>query len=354
MPEQLQAPADGVDPNVKVPGAVARAAAQADAFYAAPAPADGAVTPPAQPAPDLTATVIEPQPAAAPAPTPAPAPVEPPKHTPAPTNEQGWEHRYHSMRGRYDQAMTTLQGMQEQMRQMGDELQAAQAALANVGRVAPGTQSNQKLVTDQEREVYGEELLDVVARRAVEAVSPEINNLKAENQQLKRTQAQQQTRNVHQALDGAVPNWRAINRSPRFGQWLSLTDLLSGAPRRNLLNAAFQAADAPRVVAFFKSFVDDEAATGSTEFSLQQPVPAAPAAPRTPPVVIDTLAAPGRAKPVGSSDPRNVTDSKPIFTRAQISQFYDACRRGAYNGREAERTAYEKAIFSAQNEGRVR
>jgi hypothetical protein len=45
--------------------------------------------------------------------------------------------------------------------------------------------------------------------------------------------------------------------------------------------------------------------------------------------------------------------SKPIYTRAQIQQLYEAHRKGAYAGREAEWARQEADIFDAQKEGRV-
>lgn len=119
-----------------------------------------------------------------------------------------------------------------------------------------------------------------------------------------------------------------------------------------MLDAAYQAADAPRVLAFFTGFVNDEAiAAGNVA---PAPTPEPPQAPRQAAVPLERLAAPGRARPAGGSDAPNVPADKPTFTRKQISVFYNDVRRGAYAGREAEKAAREREIFSAQNEGRVR
>lgn len=357
MPEDPKPlPPGGVDPNVRVPGAVARAAAAANAFYERPA------DPPAAPEPAIEPAIAPVDPPAAPvtaAVTPPVDPANPPVDPPAtPEEDQTWKQRYHSMKGRYDQSMSTIQGMQDQMRQMGDEIVALQSTLANSGRVAvtPQGRTVPKLITDKDREMYGEELLDTVQRAAMEAVAPQISALEQENQQLKRDVGRQRTTGVHHTLDQSVPNWRDINRSPRFRQWLSLTDLLSGSVRGKLLDAAFKAADAPRVVAFFQGFVNDEAATGSTEFAVVPPAPAQPPAPapvpRQPAVALQALAAPGRARPAAQDTGRPA--EKPVFTRSQIAGFYADVRKGVYAGRETEKSALETAIFAAQNEGRIR
>ncbi len=122
-----------------------------------------------------------------------------------------------------------------------------------------------------------------------------------------------------------------------------------------MLNAAFQAADAPRVAAFFKGFLAEEVATGNAP--APQPEPGITSPPRQAAVSLDTLAAPGRAKP--ASGDSSVPADKPVFTHAQIAQFYRNTReaglgKGPYAGREADRKRDEVAIFTAQAEGRIR
>jgi hypothetical protein len=114
----------------------------------------------------------------------------------------------------------------------------------------------------------------------------------------------------------AAPNWREINRNPRWLQWLQEIDSLSGRTRQQLLNDATAAGDAPRVIAFFRGF--------------QQEVGQAP----------------GRARPA--------RPEKPIYTRAQIAQLYSAHRKGAYVGREAEWARQDADIIAAGREGRIR
>jgi hypothetical protein len=152
-------------------------------------------------------------------------------------------------------------------------------------------------------------------------------------------------------LAAEVPNWKQINTNPRFIAWLGLPDVYSGQVRKAMLNAAFQAASAPRVIAFFKGFIADEVATGHISAAPPtEPQPAA--APRQPAVPLSTLTAPGRAKP--ATGDTQVPVDKPIYTRTQIAKFYSDVRRGAYLGREQDKATEEAKIFAAQNDGRVR
>lgn len=356
-----RAPLAPIDPDVKIPESVRRAAELAESFYKQSAPA----APPAAPEPPAQAQQPEP-PTAAPEPPPAQPepppqqaqqpepPVQPqPPAQPAPGEQvtpDQWQHRYNSMKGRFDQSQQVISAMQEQMQQLGDELMRTQRMLQGAPQQQP--QQTKPLLTEEDVQTYGPDLLNVVQRAALQAVSPELQAVKQENDQLRQTVSQTQRATVHQILDVQVPNWREINRDQRFLRWLSLPDIYSGQLRRTMLNNAFQAAQAPRVVAFFKGFLSEEAATGHVEVPVagqqQQPAPA----PRQAAINLATLAAPGRPAPAGSAP--NAAADKPIYTRAQISDFYRAVREHRFAGREQEKAAIEADIFAAQREGRVR
>ena len=119
-----------------------------------------------------------------------------------------------------------------------------------------------------------------------------------------------------------------------------------------MLNAAVAGADAPKVLQLFKDFLAEAAATGMQAPTAQVEQQVEQPAPRTPAVSLETLAAPGRARP--ASGDSQVPTEKPIYTRAQISKFYDDSRKGLYAGREAEYRATEADMQAAQREGRIR
>jgi hypothetical protein len=345
-----------IDPNVTVPPGVKAAAEAADAIHKAVYPTE----------PDPAEQQGDPQPAAEPQQElPLGAPPQP-DHQPRPTvpesGEHGsWEHRYLAMKGRFDQSQQTLGQMQEQMSELGDELQRTQQALqmARAGLVSQPQQRPQrgapretpKEITPQDVETYGPELIDFVTRAARGAVAPDLDQV---NRQVRSTtQAVRQTaqQRMENELDSRLPQWRDINVSARFKQWVGLRDVYSNQLRRNLIGEAAKAADAPRVAAFFQAFLNEEQATGQMP-APQQPPPEAPA-PRQAAVDLGSLAAPGRAKPA-SGNGLAVAADKPVFTRAQISHFYSNAGRAAYAGREADRKRDEQALFAAQTEGRVR
>lgn len=314
-----------VDESVLVPESVRRNAAAIDALY--------------KPQPDPAAAEIIPQPD----PAAAPVVVEPVKPAAPVVSEEGWQDRYNAMKGRYEQSQRQLGEMQSQLTQMGGELSAVQTMIRQPAAAAPV-----RLITEQEEKDYGQEFLGVVRKAAQEEFSPVVDGLKHEVTTLRDRLAQKASADLWATMDREVPDWRTINRSSEFKSWLALREPYSGAIRKVLLNDAFQAADAPRVLSFFRGFVTDEAATGSASLSAK---PAAASAPvRTAAVSLATLAAPGRAQ----SSPAPAAGEKPVFTTAQIRDFYADVRRQVYLGRETEKNRIEASIFEAQREGRVR
>lgn len=344
-----------IDTSVFIPDSIKKAASAAVAAHKAaygetPNPSD---TPP--PAPETPPPVVgnsgsvetsPPQPP----PSAADTPVEPPVVTPPPPPVENWEHRYHAMKGRYDQATQQIGSLQQQMTELGDELMRVRQGVSVPP--TPDEPPAHVRVTQDDIQTYGPELIDVIRRAAIDAVSPELATVKRQAVQATQQVTRQSVKGVYQELEASVPNWRELNNSPRFKAWASQPDVYSGQVRGKLLNAALQAADAPRVIAFFKGFLAEEVATGNAPDPTQRK-PQDPPAPREAAVPLATLTAPGRAKPATGESPAAPAD-KPIITRAQISNFYADVRRRVYDGREADKLRFEQMIQDAQREGRIR
>jgi hypothetical protein len=351
-----------IDESVKLPPSVQAQIDAANATHAAayapepsPQPDPAAAEPSPQPDPQPQPVQVAPQPEA-PAPEAAPQPAQPHDGYPdknAQLSSPQWRHEYLSMKGRYEQATQTLGSMQEQMTEMGDEIIRLQQVLRQAPQQGqPQSQQPQSLLTEADQQIAGPEMLDLIQRAAKAALLPELQQHQQVVRNIQQTQSRAATQQIHNALFDAVPDWVAINRSPRFKSWCGSRDIYSGMPKGELLRRAFAAGDTARVIAFFKGFLSEEQATGQQPSDQSgQPYPNTPA--RTPAMSLEQLAAPGRAKPATGSDAPTPAD-KPIFTRHQISQFYADVRREAYAGREAEKNATEQAIFLAQREGRVR
>ncbi len=346
-----------VDTSVRIPESVRRAAAHAESFYAQ-TPAQQEQPPAQQEQPP--AQQEEQQPPAAQQEQPPAQQEQPPAQHQERKMADGsidWEHRYLSMKGRYDASQRTIGSMQEQMQQLGDELVRTQTLLQRSAPVQPDVNrpanDHTKLITPQDEENYGTDLIDLTRRAAREAVAPDLEDVRSQNNELQQRVLTNSRNEMYAELGAAVPNWREINSSPQFKRWLSLRDVYSGGVRQQMLNAAHGAADTPRVIAFFKGFLSEARATGQ---QAQDPPPAQDQLdpPRQAAMSLDSLAAPGRAKPASGNELPIGAADKPVYTRAQISQFYRDVNRGVYRGNEKRKDEIEQSIYAAQREGRVR
>jgi hypothetical protein len=169
-------------------------------------------------------------------------------------------------------------------------------------------------LTEQDVQNYGTDLIDVTQRAALHAVAPELQQIKQQNAELQRQLSIEARRNLDARVERAVPNFREVDRDPRWLQWLAGTDALTGRSRQQLLNDAIASTDANRVAMFFRRFQQE---AGSVQ---------APAA------------APGRA--------RSAPSGKPVYSHTQIAEFYSQHRKGEWARLEAD-------FFTAQREGRV-
>lgn len=346
-----------IDESVKVPAAIRAAAAQAEAAYHAAYTNE-------EPNGDETQESQEETPQSEP--TEGTAPVETfetkaqevstsanPTAEPKPANEddQSWEHRYNSMKGRFDRSQKQIKELSEQI----SSLQSIVAAL-ELQKTAPTPTADtraERLITPEEESDYGAEFLSVVGKKAKEELLPivkqyesKIAELEAKLQGVNGFVSQSARQRMLSDLDDKVPEWREINRNEEFLAWLELPDLYSGAIRHELLKAAYERNDAPRVLAFFNGFLAEEAATRPATNAVAQETGA-----KAPVLDAAKLAAPGRAKSAaGTSAPAE----KPIFTGAQIAKFYADVAAGKYRGKEAEKDRLEGQIFEATRDGRVR
>jgi hypothetical protein len=346
------------DPNVTMPRHVREAAERAENFYKKPEP---------------TAEEAEAQRVAAEAETqrlaqealnqpPANQPLDPNQH-PQPqaqqVSEEGWQQRFLSMQGRWKASQTEVGRLQEQLVQVGDELGRATELLSRAGvqqhAPAAGHQPQPghvhgNLITDQDRETYGDDMIDLASRVAKAAIAPELDALRTENAELKKNQITTAQKDLRAALQRAVPSWKAIQADPRWGQYLRLPNVYTNELRSKMLKDAWDAADASRTIAIFQDFVKEVQATGG-QLPSPQPQPQ-PLAPRAAAMNLEDLTAPGRARP--ASGDNQVPADKPYYTRADISKFYADSRKGLYAGRQAEYDRIQNDLTAAQREGRIR
>jgi hypothetical protein len=165
---------------------------------------------------------------------------------------------------------------------------------------------------------WGNDLLDVAQRASVHALGPALQQIQADNAELRQRLAKEARFRLDQEVKAAVPNLSEWDQDPRWHEWLRSRDLLSGRIRQSLLDEAIASGSSQRVLAVFRAFHNQ--LTGRTASS-----------------------ASGRAAPSGTA----------VYTRPQIQAFYAAHRKGAYVGREAEFARIEQDIIAAGRENRI-
>lgn len=346
-----------VDPNVIMPAAVRRAAEASDAARVeaygeppTPAPDDGTINivAPSLPAnsPSTNFTVSDAPPIGELlAPTPQVTPVDD-------DNSGTWKHKFESTNARYIRQNSTVKQQADEITNLRNLIETMAMQPQAAPPSVPIELSAAELITPEERETFGDDFLAVVGKRAQEAMRPmlasrdqEIDNLKRQLGAQGKVVSTNARQSMFNALAEKVPNWEEVNIKDEFLMWLDLPDAYTGTIRKKLLSDAFERNEAPRVIAFFKGFLSEEAATAPQPGSEQPPAdqPARPS--------LEEFAAPGRAKNAAST---LTPVEKPIITPAHISQFYLDVNRGKYRGRDDEKNRIEAEIFAAQRDGRIR
>lgn len=259
------------------------------------------------------------------------APAEPATSNEAPpappAEENPWEQRYKSLRGKYDAEVPRLAASNKELtaklQSIEKELESLRNAKASVA---------EPLVKPEEVQEFGEPLVDLIRRAAREEVSAketEILQLKSRLEQFEASNVKNAEVDFYTRLSAACPEWEELNRDEGFLKWLAEYDELTGLQRQDSLDDAHKNNDAVRAARFFnkwKDMVKEQAAT-STKSLAEQVVPAT-----------STVSTP----PAG----------KKIWTRAEIQDFYSKARRGEISDKDM--VAIEADIHAAHIEKRIR
>lgn len=278
-------------------------------------------TPPADGAPAASET------------TPTDTPPAQVKETPAPANDsqpatpaqgEDWEHRFKVLQGKYNSEVPRFSAENKELK---SRLEQLESEVTHLKATPP-----EPLVKQEEIDEYGEGLIDVARRIAQEELAKkqsEIDALKDQINQISTATTNTAKNDFFKSLGAIAPEWEQINADPNFLTWLDEVDELTGETRQSLLSRAEQARDAVRVGKFFTSFKKTSTtwAANSQSALEQQVVPPTNKAPDTPP-------------------------SKKVWTRAEISDFYNRLRVGAVS--DADAIAIEADITAASIEGRIR
>ena len=278
-----------------------------------------------------------------------------PQAPPAPPAED-WQQKFSTLQGKYNadigaanRAARAAETRVSQLEALIASMQSAPPPTANGHAAAPA-----KNITQEDIEAWGEELPQAARRWAQDAVETATRPLLLKIQQLEAQTTAVQGNTVESYLDVHCPEWRTINTSVAFNEWLNVLDDLTGVSRRDLLNDAYQKGAAQRTLAVFQRFLGDGGQTVATPApppTPHTPTPPAPSGQGTGRPSLGAFAAPGVGNS-GGSDGASPAGAK-TFTTREIAKFYDDVRSGLYRGREADKLRFEAEIIAAASGGRI-
>jgi len=266
-----------------------------------------------------------------------------PKHEPDPVPDSKWEAKYHTLKGMYDAEVPRLH---TQVRELNTQVQTliGEVERAKVQNVQQ--ESVESLITEQDKEAFGPDLIDLIERATASKVSTLqarenelVNEIKQLRSQLGDVAERQVVSDKDRFLNGLaqqVPDWESLNTDQGFLNWLQEVDPIYGLPRHAALNTAYEAGDVNRVATVFNTYktvigAPKQVTKSKANQELQRQV------------------APTRSR---SSAPSTDAPNQQVYSQEQIAQFYDEWRRGLIDNDDAVRI--EKQIHAAITEGRIR
>jgi hypothetical protein len=205
---------------------------------------------PTEPTEPVEATTPEPEPTQPVEPTPKPVEPEP--------QEEKWEQKYKTLKGMYDAEVPRLHAQLKDIKAQMDSLrQAAEAKPVE----QPKPAAKEKLVTDEDVQAFGADLIEVqrkVAREVAMEFRADLDAMKSENEELRKMLAQTGNQvseaSFEQRLHRLVPDFDQINLDPKWVDWLNEIDPLLRAPRKSIAQEAFNRGDAEGVAHYVSLF----------------------------------------------------------------------------------------------------
>lgn len=282
-------------------------------------------------------------------------PETPPEVKPERTD---WKQKYSVLQGKYDAEVPRLSQDLRDAQTRVTNLENKLAELAVVPPV-PTEDPPRTDFTPEEVADYGEDLLDVVGRKARQIVQaeyqPKIDELESKITSLTSQVGETgqrvgkfETNEVFAQLDRQVENWRAVNVDPEFHAWLDQVDPFTGESRKTLMLRAFDRKNAHQVKAFFEKYAQENAAV--IPDTTGQNLSGQGSTQTDPTLNLENYVAPGTPRSGGDAGaPRD----KRIWKRSDVSKFFSDVQKGKYKTRMDDKARIEADIVAATREGRI-
>jgi hypothetical protein len=253
-----------------------------------------------------------------------------------------WEERYKHLNGKYQSEVPRLhqelKELRAAMQQMHQQMQEAQKA-----KPAPEPEPPASLITDEDVDAYGADLVDLQRRVAQEVMQKELSKLRQESEQLKQQLTQVKGSTFEARLHQAVPDFAEINQDPRWVAWLNEFDPMIQGPRRQVAQAAYMREDANAVKTYVDLFKQSIGASAS-------PAPAQQVK-QSKQAELQKQVQPARV--ASTAAPASAGQQNRVYSQREMATGYERIRTLISRGKLEEASALEAELSAAYMEGRV-
>ena len=167
-----------------------------------------------------------------------------------------WKQKYKTLQGMYDKEVPHLHS---EVKTLTKELEALKESLTKKAEEVP--KQEQKLVTDEDVQNFGEDLIEVqrkVAREVASEFESRIEAMQAENQELRNLVGDTDNRISETTFETRLhrldPDFHNLDSDPNWIAWLDEVDPVLRAPRRTIALQAYQSGDAEGVAYYVDMF----------------------------------------------------------------------------------------------------
>ena len=251
-------------------------------------------------------------------------------------SEETWQQKYSTLNGKYNAEVPRLH---QQVKELAAQLDAVYQQMQAQQKPKEDTEQS-SLVTDQDREAFGDDLIDLQRRVAHEVagvyeakMASYEAKIAALEQRLMQTGNQVGEMTFEQRLLRAVPDFDQVNTDPRWIAWLDEVDPLLRGPRRTVASQAYNNADVAGVAHYVNMF---KAAHGTPKQDTRKSE-------------LERQVAPSR---VNSGTAQAAPQGK-TYSMNQWNAAYDRVAQLVSSGKYDEATKLEAELSTAMQQGRV-
>lgn len=246
-----------------------------------------------------------------------------------------WKKRYKNLRSHHDALVYDLRTEVSNLKASLVEVNKKNSEMSKLLAKLNEAKDAEGLLSEDERDLIGDETLEVLKKLTSKTVDPikkqleeeRALRLKQQEEEAKRSQMESQRMFVDRFAK-LVPNYLEIDKDPKFLKFMQDIDSASGYDRTTLFKRAVNNGDVVRAAGFYQEYLQKNKK-------------------------VDPFAK--KVTPTGnrSSTPKQ-PKQKETITVAYINQFYDDIAKGKYKGKASLAEEIEMKIDKAVAEGRIR